>query len=319
MPFTLSHPLYAVPLRKLIPALSATGLALGSMMPDMEYFIAMQPVRTNGHTLAGFILNGIPLCTALAYAFHRIVMSALPYLLPSAGGLNRFAADCRSDWSLKSLRSFISFYVSLFIGFLSHLFVDGWTHRTGFYVNMFPSLRKPVVAGFPGYWLLQQSLSVIGLLLPLLYLFVLWRSWSKGENASASRRQVQPGSFMPYLPCWSARCGIRLFGQAGEGERSVYAQYLVCRSFYFAVVWFIRGGIAPDRKAPLQNVSGALRSCVIRPVVWPAANRQADTFLRRHCIMALVHFRIVRTALCGIGSRRRRYAQPGHCFKQHAP
>lgn len=194
MPFTLSHPIFAAPLRKLVPGLSLTGLVLGSMAPDMEYFLAMQPFRTKGHSLEGFFLMGIPLCTALAYAFHRIILPALPQMLPSVFGLNRFASLFQKEWSLGSLRSFVLFYVSLFIGFLTHIFVDGWSHRSGYFVERLPALRDFSFTGFPGFWLVQQGLSVLGLVLPLLYLYVLWRKWRSQDSLAHAVRRRYPSS-----------------------------------------------------------------------------------------------------------------------------
>ncbi|QAY65677.1 DUF4184 family protein [Paenibacillus protaetiae] len=197
MPFTLSHPLYAVPLRKLAPALSATGLALGSMAPDMEYFIAMQPYRSTGHTFIGFLAMGLPLCTAFAYAFHRIIMPSLPVLLPPALGMNRFAALHQRAWSLRGISPFILFYISLYIGFLSHLFVDNWTHRLGYFVEKFPELSK-LQLGQPIYFWLQQGLSVIGLGLPALYLAYRWLSWYSKDKGAAVPDNIQVKNSLIY-------------------------------------------------------------------------------------------------------------------------
>ena len=93
MPFTFSHPLYAAPLRRLIPNLSLTGLVLGSMSPDMEYFIAMEPFRSIGHTWIGFVLLGIPLSLAAARGYHDVLKPVIPRLLPSLGAIDGYAAS----------------------------------------------------------------------------------------------------------------------------------------------------------------------------------------------------------------------------------
>jgi hypothetical protein len=87
MPFTLSHPLFAAPLKKMLPFLSTTGLILGSMSPDLEYFIAMQPFRSIGHSIEGFFLLILPVCIAFACGFHNIIKPSLPELLPKIGGI----------------------------------------------------------------------------------------------------------------------------------------------------------------------------------------------------------------------------------------
>ncbi|GFN31805.1 DUF4184 family protein [Paenibacillus xylaniclasticus] len=50
MPFTLFHPAFAVPFRRLLPGkLVLPGIVLGSMAPDLEYFVRMEAVGKIGH------------------------------------------------------------------------------------------------------------------------------------------------------------------------------------------------------------------------------------------------------------------------------
>jgi len=187
MPFTFSHPLYAVPLHKVAPKwLSVTGLVLGSMAPDMEYFIAMEPYRTIGHSLKGFALLGMPLSIALAFVFHLVVKPVLPLFMPSRGGIDHFVQSLLKDWKLHSIRSWSVFILSLFIGYLTHIFMDGWTHTSGF-VSEFPLLRT-YVAGKGIYSWLQYGFSVLGLLVPALVLLRRYTVWLK----SVSPEQLQP-------------------------------------------------------------------------------------------------------------------------------
>src|SRR5690606_35593602 len=128
-----SHPAFAAPLKKLVPSLSMTGLVLGSMAPDLEYFVAFETLRTIGHTYLGFLLMHIPLCIAFALAYHRLFKPTLPLLLPSIGRMDRLASpDPASRWELRTWRHRVRFLVSLFIGFLTLLFMDGLTHRHTF-------------------------------------------------------------------------------------------------------------------------------------------------------------------------------------------
>ncbi|GGD67622.1 DUF4184 family protein [Paenibacillus nasutitermitis] len=191
MPFTFSHPLYAVPLRKIAPKwLSVTGLVLGSMAPDMEYFIAMEPYRTIGHSLKGFVLLGMPLSIALAFVFHLVVKPVLPMFMPSRGGLDHFVQSLLKDWRLHSVRSWSVFIVSLFIGYLTHIFMDSWTHTSGF-VSEFPVLRT-YIGGKGIYSWLQYGFSVLGLLVPALVLLRRYSVWLKSVSPQKLRPLASP-------------------------------------------------------------------------------------------------------------------------------
>ncbi len=183
MPFTFSHPLYAVPLHRAAPKwLSITGLLLGSMAPDLEYFAAMESYRTIGHTLTGFILLGLPLSIALAFAFHLVLKPVLSKFMPSAGGLDQFVQSLtRGKWEIHSFRSWVVFLASIFLGYLSHIFMDGWTHSSGIFVHVFP-LLKHRIAGEGIYHWLQYGFSLLGLFIPALILlsrFIQWRQMSR--------------------------------------------------------------------------------------------------------------------------------------------
>lgn len=183
MPFTFSHPLFSVPLKRIAPRwLSVTGLVLGSMIPDMEYFMALEPYQTIGHSLEGLLLQGVPLSIAFAFAFHRVIKPALPRFMPSAGGLDRFVMRMSSEeWKLDSVRAWTIFLVSLFIGYWSHMFMDAWTHASGTFVGWFSPLRGSF-AGKHVYQLLQYLFSLIGAGVPALMLLIRYIRWRSNEG-----------------------------------------------------------------------------------------------------------------------------------------
>lgn len=58
MPFTISHAIYAIPIRHIMPKyFSVMGLILGSMSPDFEYFIYLEPYVTIGHSIQGLLFQ----------------------------------------------------------------------------------------------------------------------------------------------------------------------------------------------------------------------------------------------------------------------
>jgi hypothetical protein len=189
VPFTLSHPAFAAPIKKLVPSLSMTGLVLGSMAPDLEYFVAFETHRTIGHTYLGFLLMHIPLCIAFALAYHRLFKPTLPLLLPTLGRMDRIAAsDSTAKWGLRTIQQWGRFLISLFIGFLTHLFMDGWTHRHTVFVDHFDRLREEY-AGLQLYKLLQYGFSLLGAGVIVLYLLYRWYS---GYRRSRDQHRAAP-------------------------------------------------------------------------------------------------------------------------------
>ncbi|MVP02599.1 DUF4184 family protein [Paenibacillus lutrae] len=175
MPFTFAHPLYAGPLKLIFPRyLSLTGLILGSMSPDFEYFIALEPYRFIGHSVAGLFLQAIPLSILLAYVVHYILKIPLIDHLPATAQLENKARGLLRDWKLNSLRKWFVFLLSVIIGFYSHVLLDAFTHGAGFFVSKFGILQSTIM-NVPLYKILQHTLSIAGLLTEGLLVFLLWK------------------------------------------------------------------------------------------------------------------------------------------------
>lgn len=185
MPFTVSHALYALPLRYIRPSfLSATGLILGSMSPDMEYFIRLEPYRSIGHTWQGFLLQALPLCLGLAVVFHTIVKVPLAAHLPAVGGLNRRVHALFQLEQLTTWKSWLGFLLSAMLGFVTHIVLDEFTHAHSALIDYLPWIWQAQLLGLPLYKLLQYSLSLLGLLGLLLWLIFALARTNPAANAS---------------------------------------------------------------------------------------------------------------------------------------
>lgn len=167
MPFTLSHPVFAAPFRHLKlknrNMFSTTGLVLGSMSPDFEYFLMLEPYRSIGHSWAGLFFQAIPLSFLLAVLFHYTVKVPFSLHLPSVLHIDKRMYQFLYRHEFGTIRSWIVFICSVVTGFFTHIFADGFTHGSGFFVSNIPMLRELVVAGLPLYKFLQYFFSVIGL------------------------------------------------------------------------------------------------------------------------------------------------------------
>ncbi|MHA0857180.1 DUF4184 family protein [Paenibacillus sp. CMAA1364] len=163
MPFTLAHPMFAAPLKVMKPKyISLTGIILGSMAPDFEYFIALEPYQTIGHSLEGLFYQAIPLSIVLAFVFHYLIKVPLAHNLPSIFQLDAKAYGIIQEWKLDKLRSWVVFIISVIVGFYSHILVDAFTHQSGKMVSKYIFLQGHMV-GIPIYKLLQYTLSIVGL------------------------------------------------------------------------------------------------------------------------------------------------------------
>lgn len=196
MPFTFAHPLYAAPLKLAKPGLfSLTGLVLGSMSPDFEYFIALEPHQTFGHSGMGLLLQAIPLSLLLAFLFHGLIKKPLAEHLPRLFGLQHKAIWLTEhySWRMSRWRDWAVFILSVAIGFASHVLLDAFTHVSGYFVMQWPLLTETLF-GYPVYKLLQHGLSLAG----LMFFGVMAIVWLRRSNG-ASQKEGGPSALAKAL------------------------------------------------------------------------------------------------------------------------
>lgn len=165
MPFTFSHPAIVLPLT-LLPRrwFSLTGLFIGSLTPDFEYFLRMRIKSNYSHTLEGLFWFDLPLGLLLAFLFHKIVKNKLIENLP-AFLKSRFLVFRMFEWNQYFKLNWKSVITSILIGAASHLFWDSFTHETGFFVELIPVLQQSVNflgVTIPILKILQHSSSLVG-------------------------------------------------------------------------------------------------------------------------------------------------------------
>ena len=193
MPFTLlAHQAPVLPLKRWWPRLLSTaGLVVGSMAPDLEYFLRGTPVPIVGHSIVGQFTFCLPLTLAVVLLFERFMAAPLGEHLPDLGPIalrdvGLLAANRPTPRHLAIVAA------SALIGSLSHIFLDGFTHKHGFAVAWWPALRRTaVVAGhaYPIYGLLQRGLSVIFAAVSVWFLVALahQRRLADGDRPRAPR------------------------------------------------------------------------------------------------------------------------------------
>jgi len=176
MPFTFSHPAIVLPLTKARLKLSATGLIVGSMIPDFEYFIRMIDITRYSHTLKGIFWFDVPFGLLVCFIYHLVVRNSLFDNLPSFLK-DRFSVYKKFDWSKYFLKNWAIVLVSLIIGALSHIVWDGVTHNTMFYVTQadLSTIMKIGTINLAGYKFLQLVSTIAGGLAVIISIFALRR------------------------------------------------------------------------------------------------------------------------------------------------
>ncbi len=166
MPFTPGHPAIILPLIRW-QYFSATGLIVGSMSPDFEYFFRMSVLGIHGHTNAGLFYFDVPVTVIVALVFHLVVkknfINNLPAFLQA-----RFQDTLRFDFVAYLKKHWIIFLLSAVIGAGSHIFWDSFTHDGRFFVRLFSDIYDNTYfsfqgANYPLFYVLQQISTFVGL------------------------------------------------------------------------------------------------------------------------------------------------------------
>lgn len=180
MPFTLAHPIAIFPIwRGSSHRLHLPGLILGSMVPDLEYFITLRPSGTIGHTPMGIVAQCIPASMGLWLLICFGVATPFLALIPLPNVDRQLSQEQGIFWRSRHL---INLGISIAIGAMTHIFWDSFTHPTGWFVVNLPILQTKF-GSLEVYKLLQYGGGIFGLL-GLSIWFLVWFQQSKKQQAS---------------------------------------------------------------------------------------------------------------------------------------
>ncbi|MFN2439171.1 MAG: DUF4184 family protein [Chitinophagaceae bacterium] len=175
MPFTFAHPAIILPFAKLQKGwVSLTGLIIGSIVPDFEYFIRMDTRGTHGHTFAGVFYLDFPLSLLLCFVFHNLIRNALIKNL-SIKMQQRFVKYIPFQWNAFFKKNWNLVVISIFIGIGSHFLLDSFTNSEGYFVNLIPFFKTPFSNEGQApffYQILYNVLSITGL---IIMAYAIWR------------------------------------------------------------------------------------------------------------------------------------------------
>jgi hypothetical protein len=185
MPFTFSHPAIVLPMTYMPRQwFSLTGLVIGSLTPDFEYFLRMKVQSNYSHTIDGLFWFDLPLGILLALVFHNVVRDSLFDNLPTILK-SRFSTFKRFDWNGHLKRNWHVVTISILIGAASHVFWDSFTHDYGYFVETIPALQNSVDflgRQIPILKILQHSSTLLGGLVIAFAIFRLPADKTEREN-----------------------------------------------------------------------------------------------------------------------------------------
>jgi Domain of unknown function (DUF4184) len=172
MPFTLAHPIAALPIWELSQKrLNLLGLMVGSIVPDMAYFLTLQPIGTVRHTVPGVLTYGIAEGLLLVAIGRHILLRPLLAIGPKTITQRCQIPTSRQSFSIVDL---VILIVSIVLGALSHLIWDSFSHETGWFVQNIAWLRQDV-GRMPFYKLVQYLSGLLGLAGLGGWLYAWWR------------------------------------------------------------------------------------------------------------------------------------------------
>lgn len=129
MAWTFAHPAFVLPLYRLgSHRLNLPALAIGSMAPDLAFYLGLPGLGSRAHGLAGSVLLALPwglALLALCVLLRRPLVHLLPQPHRAALG-ERFGGPVDLGWAALGLA-----VASTLIGVWSHLLVDLFTHTPG--------------------------------------------------------------------------------------------------------------------------------------------------------------------------------------------
>lgn len=167
MPFTFSHPAIILPFLYFPNAkkwFSATGLIIGSIIPDFEYFLRMKIQSDYSHTLLGLCWFDLSLGCFIAFLFHYFIRNTLidysPHFIKS-----RVIKIKEFDWIQHFKKKYFVVISSILLGAGSHLFWDSFTHHDAYFVNKISFLKESIMIfemQIPVLKILQHSSTLIG-------------------------------------------------------------------------------------------------------------------------------------------------------------
>ncbi len=144
MPFTASHPAAVLPfLHAFAPTGAASALVIGSMTPDIAYFVPGPDTRHESHMLRGLTSFCLPAGLIGVVTWEWFLRRPMTALLPDA--LRSRLPEHPPFLPLWRPTVLLPVLAAILIGALTHQIWDSFTHANGVIVDLMPASREKVV------------------------------------------------------------------------------------------------------------------------------------------------------------------------------
>lgn len=181
MPFTFSHPAIFVPLLKYNRFFSATGLIVGTLTPDFEYFLKMRISSECSHTYLGMFYFDLPIGFLICILFHWIIRDV--FIENSPNFIQKRIIRWHGiNWISELISRWFIVLISILIGAFSHIFWDEFTHVHGLFVldsEFFNQSVNFLGRRIPVYKFFQHGSSLIGAIIIIASFFSLPKKHSE--------------------------------------------------------------------------------------------------------------------------------------------
>lgn len=234
MPFTFAHPAAILPFRHWFASSNGalSALVVGSVIPDFPYFFLFLPSADVTHSWVGLFKWCLPLAFVVWLFWRWLVVPLLIDVVPSFVGQRLRLIPV--VWP-KSIGAWLLALCAVCLGAATHLLWDGFTHRLGFVVQMFPEMEREVFA-WQGYTLtvyrlLQHLSSLVGVSV-LLFFCVRWWHSTPPE-----------GSYQPRDFAWLLTVLVALLLMGVVRVWWFWGTFIAEKVLFLNVVWMIRWGL----------------------------------------------------------------------------
>jgi len=140
MPFTVAHPVAAVPLASVLGRHAVvSALVIGSITPDLAYFLPIYIPRWQSHNLPAIFWFCLPVGLATWAFFYACIAPLIHDLSPS-----RVRTRLPHTWAQGTLPPvrFVDVALCLAVGAVTHLIWDSFTHTGSPFIQSFPLLGR---------------------------------------------------------------------------------------------------------------------------------------------------------------------------------
>jgi len=194
MPFTLSHPVAAIPLKKYLGDYGVlSALFIGAMAPDFVYMLPPDFVyyyRLTSHSLMGLFKVCLPMGILFFYLYHLLMAPVIVSVFPDK--LLRKLPPHLCLGRCPPMNNGHALIISILIGAWTHIIWDAFTHADAIPRYIEP-LRTPLLTldnwEIMPFRVIQHLSTVLGL---MLLLWWIWRWYIDAADTKTIAWQPSP-------------------------------------------------------------------------------------------------------------------------------